>query len=71
MIWVMRLTLVLLLAGCASTPIVDQAGVDQEAYDADLKECQYYADQVNSGQIIATSSALTGLFGGLLSMGGW
>jgi len=31
MIWVMRLTLVLLLAGCASTPIVDQAGVDQEA----------------------------------------
>mgnify|MGYP000689613145 CR=1 FL=1 len=62
------LTLVLMLAGCASTPIVDQAGVDQEAYDADLKECQYYADQVNSGQIIATSSALTGLFGGLLSM---
>jgi outer membrane murein-binding lipoprotein Lpp len=31
MIWVMRLTLVLMLAGCASTPIVDQAGVDQEA----------------------------------------
>ena len=51
MIWVMRLTLVSLLAGCASTPIVDQAGVDQEAYEADLKECQYYADQVNSGQI--------------------
>ena len=35
---------------------------------ADLKECQHYADQVNSGQIIAVSSALTGLFGGLLSM---
>jgi outer membrane lipoprotein SlyB len=68
MIWVKRLTLVLMLAGCASTPIVDQAGVDQEAYEADLKECQYYADQVNSGQIIAASSALTGLFGGLLSM---
>ena len=47
---------------------VYQAGVDPEGYEADLKECQYYADQVNSGQIVASKGALTGLFGGLLSM---
>jgi hypothetical protein len=68
MIWTLRLMPLLLLLGCATTPIVDQAGVDPEGYEADLKECQYYADQVNSGQIVASKGALTGLFGGLLSM---
>ncbi len=63
-----RLMLVLFLLGCATTPIVDTAGVNPEGYAADLKECQVYANQVNGVQITATKSALTGLFGGLLSM---
>ena len=39
--------LMLLAAGCASDPIVDMHGVDQEKYDSDLAACREYADQVD------------------------
>ena len=68
MIWVVRFLPIFVLSACATAPIVDQAGVDRQPYEADLKACQHDAEQVNSGQVIATKSALTGLFGGLLSM---
>ena len=35
--WVMCLMLALLLSGRASTPIVDQVGIDLEAYTNELK----------------------------------
>lgn len=38
------------LAGCAGyRPIVDMKGVESAKYEADLKECQAYAEQVDVG----------------------
>jgi len=68
MVWFVRVMLVLCLMGCKAAPIVDQAGIDPERYEADLKACQYYAGQVNSARIVASKGALTGLFGGLLGL---
>ena len=68
MIWVVRFLPIFVLSACATAPIVDQAGVDRQPYQADLKACQHDAEQVNSGQVIATKEALTGLFGGSLNM---
>ena len=68
MIWVVRSLPIFVLSASATAPIVDQAGVDRQPYQADLKACQHDADQVNSGQVIATKEALTDLFGGSLSM---
>jgi hypothetical protein len=39
----MKFTIVVmiaLLAGCASGPVIDQRGLDQEKYAFDLKECE-------------------------------
>lgn len=38
--------LVVLLAGCASKPIIDTKGVNMAKYDEDLSECTAYAEQV-------------------------
>jgi outer membrane lipoprotein SlyB len=48
----MRMLLIILMmlsaAGCASRrgPVVDMKGVDHAQYEADLADCQKYADQV-------------------------
>jgi hypothetical protein len=57
----------LLLAGCAADPIVDQRGVDPEQYALDMAECQSYADQVDTGKEAAKQAGLTGLVGGVLA----
>lgn len=54
------LLLPLVVAACASDPIVDTKGVDPLRYQADLAECRQYADQVS----VAGSAAGGGLFGG-------
>jgi outer membrane lipoprotein SlyB len=57
------LALMLLAAGCASDPIVDMKGVDQERYRQDLAECRDYADQVDVARS-AGGGALLGAAGG-------
>ena len=39
---------VVLLAGCASDPIIDRKGVDERAYQQDLAECRAYAAEVDT-----------------------
>ena len=64
-------------AGCARAPIVDtaQPGFDTVAYQQDLAICQHFADQVDPGERVVTSSlvgaaagaalgAIAGAFGG-------
>jgi len=52
--------LTLALAGCATyQPIVDTKGVDMNQYNADLRECQAYAEQVSPG-----NHAVAGAVGG-------
>ena len=36
----------MIIAGCASKPIIDPKGVNMVKYDQDLNECDAYADQV-------------------------
>lgn len=56
-----------MLAGCATyRPIVDMKGVDRNAYEADLKECQEYAKQVDPGGDAATGAVAGAAFGALL-----
>src|SRR5512147_932755 len=50
--------LMLLAAGCASDPIVDMHGVDQEKYDSDLAACREYADQVDVASGAAGGAAI-------------
>jgi len=57
----------LLLAGCAADPIVDQRGIDPEQYALDIAECQGYADQVDTSKEVAKQAGLTGLVGGVLA----
>ena len=52
------LALMLLAAGCASDPIVDMQGVDQEKYDSDLAACREYADQVDVASGAAGGAAI-------------
>ena len=56
-----------MLSGCATyRPIVDTKGVDRNAYEADLKECQEYAKQVDPGNEAATGAMAGAAFGALL-----
>ena len=48
---------VLILAGCASKPIVDTYNVDMVQYQKDLADCEQIAKQVATGQITAKSAA--------------
>jgi len=57
----------LVLAGCAADPIVDQRGIDPEQYALDIAECQGYADQVDTSKEVAKQAGLTGLVGGVLA----
>lgn len=52
---------VLLLAGCAAPrPLVDMKGVDPARYEADLAECQKYAEQVGGPGAGAAAGAVIG-----------
>ena len=57
------------LSGCAGPnyrPMIDTVGVDMNRYEADLKDCQAYADQVSG----AATQALVGAgIGAALSLG--
>ena len=59
------IVLIVLLSGCASyRPIVDSRGVNNAAYESDLRECQAYADQVSPGG----HTAIGAIIGGGLSL---
>lgn len=63
------LILVLLLSGCATyRPIVDNRGVDNVAYEADLRECQAYADQVSPAGHAVAGAAIGGGLSFLLAL---
>ena len=47
----------LVVAGCASKPIVDTYNVDMVQYERDLEQCEEIAHQVQTGQITAKSAA--------------
>jgi outer membrane lipoprotein SlyB len=65
--------LVSLTAGCANTganyrPVVDTKGVDLNRYEADLVECQQYANQTaGAGESAAAGAAAGAVFGALLA----
>lgn len=53
-----------------STPIIDTQGVNMARYEADLTDCQDYADQVQVGRQTAvgavTGAAVGGVFGAVI-----
>ena len=57
-----------LLAGCAYQPLVDTKGVDPNRYEADLRECQEYAQQVAGPGERAVVGAVAGAVVGALVM---
>lgn len=55
------------LLACGHDPIiVDQRGVDPRLYVADVRECEQYAEQVNSVEKVARGAAVGGVVGGLI-----
>ena len=55
------------LGGCAARdgrPIVDLKGVNMVQYNADLMECQAYADQVESGREVVQGAVGGAVVGG-------
>ena len=68
-IWLMFLMLAL-TAGCASTyrPLVDTKGVDMNRYEADLRECREYTQQlVGPGEQAATGAVVGAATGALVT----
>ena len=67
------LLLVSMISGCANTganyrPVVDTKGVDLNAYEADLIECQQFAKQTaGAGESAAAGAAAGAVFGALLA----
>jgi hypothetical protein len=56
-----------MLSGCAGyRPVVDTRGVDMNAYNADLKDCQGFAEQRDAGTAAAGGAAAGAIFGALL-----
>lgn len=49
--------LAVILASCASKPIVDTYQVDLVQYEKDLAQCEEIAEQVATGEITAKSTA--------------
>lgn len=63
--------LMLMVAGCASYhPIVDMQGVNPDLYEMDLRECEQYAEQVNTGPEVASSTAIGTIFGAAIGVAG-
>lgn len=63
----LALSLVVSMAGCRATdntPIVDMQGVNIAQYNADLAECQNYADQVESERQVARGTVGGAVVGG-------
>ena len=58
--------IVLVVAGCQShpQPIIDTKGVNMANYEADLADCQVYADQVHIEQGVAKGAVAGGVVGG-------
>ena len=56
--WLILMGLAVLVAGCASRPIIDTTGVDMARYRADLAECEQVAKQVQTGTTVAKSSVV-------------
>lgn len=60
------------LLGCAGAdvrPLVDMKGVNQPAYESDLKDCQAYAkDQSGMGETAAKGAGAGAVVGGLLGL---
>jgi hypothetical protein len=52
-----------LLAGCASKPIIDTAGVDMQQYHDDMADCDSIAQQVDVDGSVAASAGLGALIG--------
>jgi len=48
----------IVMAGCASEPIVDRRGVDESKYQRDLADCRSYASQVDTAGETAKSGAI-------------
>jgi len=62
---VIVLTSLLVIGGCArNRPIVDTKGVDPVAYQRDLAECHYYAEEVESGRRVAGGAVAGAVVGG-------
>jgi outer membrane lipoprotein SlyB len=61
----------LLLVACAGAnyrPLIDSQGVDMSRFEADLRDCQGYAEGVSGAGTQAAVGAVAGaLFGGLLA----
>lgn len=70
---VVALSLSLSLVACANTganyrPIVDSKGIDYNKYEADLKDCQQYANQtLDAAQTAAIGAGVGALFGAVLA----
>lgn len=59
--------LIISMTGCATyRPVVDTKGVDMNAYNNDLRECQAYAEQVNPADHAAAGAIAGAVFGALL-----
>ena len=62
-----------LVAGCANTgnnyrPIVDTKNIDLARYEADLQECQHYAEQkAGAGEQAAIGAGAGAVLGGVLA----
>ncbi len=56
----------LAVAGCVShpEPIIDKKGVNMAQYEADLEDCEAYADQVRIEKGVAKGAAAGGAVGG-------
>ncbi len=57
---------VMVLAGCASDPIVDKRGVNPQKYEADLAECKSFAQEVNTAGEAAEHGAIGAAIGGAI-----
>ncbi len=62
---------ILMIAGCASyRPIVDMQGVDPYLYEMDLRECQQYAEQIDTSSEVVGSTAVGTVFGAAIGIAG-
>ena len=63
---------VVAVVGCAGAdvrPLVDMKGVNQSAYESDLKDCQAYAQQQSGmGETAAKGAGAGAVVGGLLGL---
>ena len=65
--FILPILLPFLLLGCRATddrPIVDMQGVSIAQYNADLADCQAYADEVEAGRQVARGAVGGAVIGG-------